>query len=104
MRKGRNNPPLQGAFCLLFLLLFSAPLAASENAIAGAGTWISIIPPVAAILLALLLKQVIPALLPASGWAPGPSTASAWSGFGMACWIRFKSTFLSPRPMKTTSR
>ena len=84
MRKGRNNPPLQGAFCLLFPLLFSTPLAAAENAVAGAGTWISIIPPVAAILLALLLKQVIPALFAGvwlGAWAiNGFSLVGLWHG------------------------
>lgn len=47
---------------LLVLLLLPLPLAAETAPPAAAATWISIVPPLTAILLALLLKQVIPAL------------------------------------------
>lgn len=62
MRNGQHLNLQRGILCLLFLLTASMPVLASEDPVPGAATWVSIIPPLAAILLALLLKQVIPAL------------------------------------------
>ena len=49
---------------LALMLLIACPdlLMASEAAPSGAGTWISILPPLLAIAMALVLRQVIPAL------------------------------------------
>jgi len=47
---------------VLSLLLFPLQLTAAETAVLNASTWISVLPPLVAIALALLLRQVIPAL------------------------------------------
>ncbi len=47
---------------VLSLLLISTALEASDTAPAAAGTWLSILPPLFAIVFALTLKRVIPAL------------------------------------------
>ena len=47
---------------VLSLLLISTALQASDTAPAAAGTWLSILPPLFAIVFALTLKRVIPAL------------------------------------------
>ncbi len=49
----------------LFLLFFCFPVFASENTeshVVYAGTWLSVVPPLLAIVIALFFKQVIPAL------------------------------------------
>jgi Na+/H+ antiporter NhaC len=66
------------------LLLLALPAAAQGDTPALAGTWISIIPPLMAIVLALVLKQVIPALFAGiwlGAWAiNGFSLAGLWTG------------------------
>ena len=47
---------------LIAMSMVSAPVLAQEVSPALAGSWISILPPLVAILVALLLRQVIPAL------------------------------------------
>lgn len=71
--------------CLsVFLVLFSMPLLADGTEVPGAGTWISIIPPLFAIGLALILRQVIPALfagvLLGSWLINGLTPAGLWAG------------------------
>ena len=71
--------------CLsVFLVLFSMPLLADGIEVPGAGTWISIIPPLFAIGLALILRQVIPALfagvLLGSWLINGLTPAGLWAG------------------------
>lgn len=97
MPGSQTEPPLQTdstpgpvikPFCrfllFAFLILSSLPLAASTAEVSGAGTWISIIPPVFAIGLALLLRQVIPALfagvLLGSWLINGLTPRGIWSG------------------------
>ena len=61
MRKKQPARPVLSLFALL-LLCFSLPALAAEEIPAAAGTWVSLAPPLFAIVLALLLRQVIPAL------------------------------------------
>lgn len=67
-----------------FLLFVSLPLAADTAEVPGAGTWISVIPPLFAIGLALVLRQVIPALfagvLLGSWLINGLTPRGVWSG------------------------
>jgi Na+/H+ antiporter NhaC len=67
-----------------FLVLFSPLLAAGSTEAPGAGTWISVIPPLFAIGLALVLRQVIPALfagvLLGSWLINGLTPAGLWAG------------------------
>jgi len=69
---------------LLVLTSFSGALQADDAAIPGAGTWISVLPPLFAIFIALLFRQVIPALFASvvlGAWAiHGFSLAGLWSG------------------------
>ncbi|MEJ2385037.1 MAG: Na+/H+ antiporter NhaC family protein [Xanthomonadales bacterium] len=74
---------LIAAFGLAPAALAAEPAGAAE-AIPGAATWISIAPPLLAIFLALVLRQVIPALFAGvwlGAWAiNGFSMAGLWSG------------------------
>ena len=54
--------PARFLVLLIAMSMVSAPVLAQEVSPALAGSWISILPPLVAILLALLLRQVIPAL------------------------------------------
>lgn len=70
---------LSKAVVLVPMLLFAMPLMAAEQPPAVAGTWISLLPPLVAILLALLLRQVIPALFAGvwlGAWAINGFTAA----------------------------
>ncbi len=53
---------IKNIFNVLVLLIFSTGVHASESSPAAAGSWLSILPPVLAIVFALTLKRVIPAL------------------------------------------
>jgi Na+/H+ antiporter NhaC len=73
------------SFALLLALVFaSGLLAADEATIPAAATWISILPPLFAILLALIFRQVIPALFAGvvlGAWAiNGFTLGGLWSG------------------------
>ena len=57
-----SSRPGQFLSLLILLLIVSTPAMAQEVSPPGAGSWISILPPVLAIFLALALRQVIPAL------------------------------------------
>lgn len=61
MRKKQPARLVLSLFALL-PLCFSLPALAAEEIPAAAGTWVSLAPPLFAIVLALLLRQVIPAL------------------------------------------
>lgn len=66
---------------LALLLLFPAQLPAAESAPALAGTWVSVAPPLVAIALALLIRQVIPALFAGvwlGAWAINGFTIRGW--------------------------
>jgi Na+/H+ antiporter NhaC len=49
-------------FKVIYLIILTSPASASETAVAAAGTWLSVLPPLLAIVFALTLKRVIPAL------------------------------------------
>ena len=81
--------PLLWFTALLVLAAFSLPACAAEAAVdaapvPGAATWISIAPPLLAIFLALILRQVIPALFAGvwlGAWAiNGFTLPGLWSG------------------------
>ena len=81
--------PLLWVAALLVLAAFSLPACAAEAAVdaapvPGAATWISIAPPLLAIFLALILRQVIPALFAGvwlGAWAiNGFTLPGLWSG------------------------
>jgi Na+/H+ antiporter NhaC len=76
--------PGRSTLLLTALASFSGPLLADDTSVAWAGTWISILPPLSAIALALLLRQVIPALFAGvvlGAWAiNGFTLAGLWSG------------------------
>jgi len=81
--------PLLWVTALLVLAAFSLPACAAEAAVdaapvPGAATWISIAPPLLAIFLALILRQVIPALFAGvwlGAWAiNGFTLPGLWSG------------------------
>lgn len=57
-----NIITIRNILTLLLLLLVSTGLGASEDTPAAAGSWMSILPPLLAIVFALALKRVIPAL------------------------------------------
>jgi Na+/H+ antiporter NhaC len=57
-----NIITIRNILTLLLLLLASTSLGASDDSPAAAGTWLSILPPLLAIVFALALKRVIPAL------------------------------------------
>jgi Na+/H+ antiporter NhaC len=57
-----NNRWIPILFNVIYLLIFSSSVAASEPSPAAAGSWISILPPVLTIAVALAFKRVIPAL------------------------------------------
>lgn len=69
---------------LLVMLLLPLPVFADPETPVHAATWISIVPPLAAILLALALRQVIPALFAGvwlGAWAiNGFSLGGLWAG------------------------
>jgi Na+/H+ antiporter NhaC len=78
-------------FFTLFLLLsaVSSPALAQDASPAGAASWVSILPPLLAIVLALLLRQVIPALM--AGVLLG---AWAINGFGwIGLWLALLQSF-----------
>jgi hypothetical protein len=76
----------------VLLILVATPAWAQGAAETVELSWVSILPPLLAILLALSLRQVIPALSLASGLAPGRLMDSVCSGCGRACLILFKNT------------
>ncbi|MBT8040175.1 MAG: Na+/H+ antiporter NhaC family protein [Xanthomonadales bacterium] len=75
------SPSIPLALCLL---LSSSPSFAAEALPAAAGSWISLTPPLLAIVLALLMRQVIPALFAGvwlGAWAINGFTLSGlWAG------------------------
>jgi Na+/H+ antiporter NhaC len=56
------NNKLLYIFNVIYLLVFSTTAGASEHPIALAGTWVSVLPPVLTIAVALVTKRVVPAL------------------------------------------
>lgn len=94
MNKKQPAKPVQSLFVLL-LLCFSLPAFAAEEVPAAAGTWISLAPPLFAILLALLLRQVIPALFAGvwlGAWAINGFTLA---GLGMGLLDSFQKYILN---------
>jgi Na+/H+ antiporter NhaC len=81
-----NTRPAHSVFLALVPLLFlvSDPLAAADGTPPLAGTWVSLAPPLLAICLALLIRQVIPALFAGvwlGAWAiNGFTPRGLWSG------------------------
>ena len=78
----KNTPRLPAtALCMLFA---SSPALAADMTPAAAGSWISLTPPILAIFLALLMRQVIPALFAGvwlGAWAiNGFSVSGLWMG------------------------
>lgn len=71
-RQPRSTATVFTWLLMLFLLIFSTPVLAQDSQIPGAAIWISILPPLLAILLALTLRQVSPALF-----------AGVWLGAGL---------------------
>jgi len=57
-----NNNKINALFNVLYLLVFSTATMAAETAPATAGTWVSVLPPVLTIGVALAFKRVVPAL------------------------------------------
>ena len=57
-----NNNIIRNIPYVIYLLLFSTASYAEEVVPAAAGSWISILPPVLTIAVALTLKRVVPAL------------------------------------------
>lgn len=82
------------------LLLFSTLAAAEEPSPPGAATWISILPPVLAIFLALALRQVIPALFAGvwmGAWAINDfSLSGLWFGLLESFQVHILSAFANP--------
>lgn len=94
MNKKQPAKPVQSLFVLL-LLCFSLPAFAAEEVPAAAGTWISLAPPLFAIVLALLLRQVIPALFAGvwlGAWAINGFTLA---GLGMGLLDSFQKYILN---------
>ena len=94
MSKKQSAKPVQSLFVLL-LLCFSLPAFAAEEVPAAAGTWISLAPPLFAIVLALLLRQVIPALFAGvwlGAWAINGFTLA---GLGMGLLDSFQKYILN---------
>lgn len=86
---------IRSAFVLVLLLFFSLPAFAAEEVPAAAGTWISLAPPLIAIVLALLLRQVIPALFAGvwlGAWAINGFTLA---GLGMGLLDAFQKYILN---------
>lgn len=85
---------------MLLALFFSTPVLAQDTQIPGVATWISILPPVVAILLALTLRQVIPALFAGvwlGSWAiNGFSVAGLWFGLLDAFQVHILTAFSDP--------
>ena len=85
---------------MLLVLFFSTPVLAQDTQIPGVATWISILPPVVAILLALTLRQVIPALFAGvwlGSWAiNGFSVAGLWFGLLDAFQVHILTAFSDP--------
>jgi Na+/H+ antiporter NhaC len=91
------------AFCSLLLLLglvISTPALAQESDIPGAGTWIAILPPLFAIVLALALRQVIPALFAGvwlGAWAiNGFTLKGLWMGLLESFQVHILNAFADP--------
>ncbi len=61
-RQPRSTTTLFICLLMFIFVFFSTAALAQDAQIPGAGSWISILPPLVAILLALTLRQVIPAL------------------------------------------
>ncbi len=61
-KRPRSTTTALTTLLILIALFVSTPVLAQDASIPGAATWISILPPLVAILLALALRQVIPAL------------------------------------------
>jgi Na+/H+ antiporter NhaC len=85
----RSAPTAITVLLTLILLFISTPAMAQGISSPGAATWISVLPPLFAIVLALMLRQVIPALF-AGVWL------GAWAinGFSLAgLWIALLESF-----------
>jgi Na+/H+ antiporter NhaC len=100
-----NRPPRSilttfNYLLVLAALFFSTSALAQEAEIPGAGSWISILPPLVAILLALTLRQVIPALFAGiwlGAWAiNGFSLAGFWFGLLDAFQVHILTAFADP--------
>lgn len=78
------NNKLENIFYVIYLLIFSSSLAASEAPPDLAGSWVSILPPLLTIAVALVFKRVVPALFLGiwiGAWAIGDfSLYSLWTG------------------------
>jgi len=79
-----NNNKIYVLFNVLYILVFSTSVTASEASPAMAGSWVSILPPLLTIAVALAFKRVIPALfigIWVGAWAIGDfSLYSLWTG------------------------
>ena len=88
--------------CLLMFIVvfFSTPALAQDAQIPGAASWISILPPLVAILLALTLRQVIPALFAGvwlGAWAiNGFTLAGLWFGLLESFQVHILTAFADP--------
>jgi len=96
----RESRPGRFLTQLILLLLFSSPVLAQEASPPGAATWISILPPVLAIFLALALRQVIPALFAGvwmGAWAiNGFSLPGLWFGLLESFQVHILVAFADP--------
>jgi hypothetical protein len=57
-----NNNMLKYTLYVIYLLFFSTVANAAESAPQAAGSWVSILPPLLTIAVALAFKRVVPAL------------------------------------------
>ena len=84
MRSGHRSIQAQTCALALVVLFASSAAQAADGTPGAAGTWLSIAPPVTAILIALVLRQVIPALFAGvwlGAWAiNGFSLYGLWTG------------------------
>ena len=85
---------------MLIILFFCTPVLAQDNPVPGAGSWISILPPLVAILFALTLRQVIPALFAGvwlGAWAiNGFSLTGLWLGLLDSFQVHILTAFADP--------
>jgi Na+/H+ antiporter NhaC len=99
-RQPRSTATAITCLLMLIVLFFSTPVLAQDAQIPGAGTWISILPPFVAILLALTLRQVIPALFAGvwlGAWAiNGFSLTGLWFGLLEAFQVHILTAFSDP--------
>jgi Na+/H+ antiporter NhaC len=99
-RPPRSIATLFTCLSVLIVLFFSTPVLAQDAQIPGAATWISILPPLVAILLALTLRQVIPALFAGvwlGAWAiNGFTLAGLWFGLLESFQVHILTAFADP--------